>query len=440
MKNKKQVLRREFVKKSSLAAGAFMTAPLVSKGYGFQNSSDDMIKVSLVGCGGRGSGAATQALKAADNVKLVAMCDAFQDQIDKSLTNIKKAADADRVDVPKERQFVGFDGYKKAIELCDVIILTTPPGFRPMHFAEAVKQGKHVFMEKPLATDAAGIRSVLKTAQEAKQKKLNVVVGLQRHYQTKYRMLMDMVHDGKIGDITSGQVYWNGAGVWVRPREDQQTEMEYQMRNWYYFNWLCGDHIVEQHIHNLDVMNWAKQAYPISAQGMGGRQVRTGKDHGEIYDHHYVEFRYADGSIMNSQCRHIKNCWNKVNETLTGTKGTVNFGEGLLKTHKGKTLLKHDDTNDPNPYQVEHDKLFAAINGGKYEFDDTENGAKSTMTAIMGRMATYGGKMLTWEEALNSEVLLIPEDQTWTWDAAPPTKPDKYGNYKIAEPGSTMVV
>jgi predicted dehydrogenase len=430
--------RRDFMKHSSLAAGALMASPLIASGYGFQNSVNDEIKIALVGCGGRGSGAATQALKAAPNVRLVAMCDAFEDRLKESLNSIKQAVPGDRVDVPADRQFVGFDGYKQAIALCDVIILTTPPAFRPMHFAEAIKQDKHVFMEKPVSTDAAGIRSVLKTAEEAKRKKLNVVVGLQRHYQAKYKELMAMVHKGKIGDITSGQVYWNSAGVWVRPREAQQTEMEYQMRNWYYFTWLCGDHIVEQHIHNLDVMNWAKQSYPVKAQGMGGREVRKGKEHGQIFDHHFVEFTYADGSIMNSQCRHIKNCWNQVNETIVGTKGKVDFGAGLMTSHKGKVLLKHDDTNDLNPYQVEHNELFAAINNGEYKFADADNGAKSTMTSIFGRMATYSGQILTWDEAINSKDDLIPS--SFSWNDMPPAKPDANGDYVVAVPGSTSVV
>lgn len=249
---------------------------------------------------------------------------------------------------------------------------------------------------------------------------------------------MDLVHDGKIGDITSAQAYWNSAGVWVRPRVAGQTEMEYQMRNWYYFNWLCGDHINEQHIHNIDVINWAKQATPVSAQGMGGRQVRTGKEYGEIYDHHYVEFTYADGSIMNSQCRHIKNCWDEVNEKLTGTKGTVDFGEGSVMGYNGKSILKYDDKNDPNPYQVEHDMLFDAIAKGEYKFDNAEYGATSTMTAILGRMATYSGKMIKWDEALNSKISIMPKE--YAWDANPPVLPNNEGFYPIPMPGSTEVI
>ncbi len=438
MINKKSLERRSFVKQSTLATGAVVLTPMVKNEYGFQSSVDETIKVSLIGCGGRGTGAAVQALKASKNVQLVALCDAFMDRVEDSLKNIQKVIGDGRADVLPEHQFDGFDGYKKAIELCDVVILTTPPGFRPMHFKEAVEKGKHVFMEKPVATDAPGIRSVLETAKQARLKKLNVVVGLQRQYQDKYLQLVDRIHKGKIGDIVAAQAYWNGAGVWVRPREAGQTEMEYQMRNWYYFNWLCGDHIVEQHIHNLDVVNWVKQGYPVKAQGMGGREVRKGPDHGQIFDHHYVEFEYADGTIMNSQCRHIKNCWSQVNEVVIGTKGKVNFGPGLMSGKGGKVIYQHDENGDPNPYQVEHDLLFAAIESGEYKYADTENGAKSTMTSILGRMATYSGKMVTWDEAIGSDVSLMP--QQYAWDAIPPVVPDSSGNYPIPVPGATNVV
>src|SRR6186713_1623674 len=280
--------RREFIKQSSLIAGGLLAAPLVSNA-GYFNSVDDTIKIAVIGCGGRGTGAAMQALLTKQNVKLVAMADAFRDRLDecyKALTsedneegNVKA-----KVAVTEATKFVGFDAYLKAIPLADVVILTTPPGFRPIHFEEAIKQGKHVFMEKPVATDPAGVKKVLETAVIAKQKKLNVVVGLQRHYQNSYRELFKRKE--MIGDITSAQAWWNNDGVWVRPRKPEQTEMEYQMRNWYYFNWLCGDHITEQHIHNLDVINWALDAYPTQAQGMGGREVRKGKEYGEIFDHH----------------------------------------------------------------------------------------------------------------------------------------------------------
>ena len=252
--------RREFLKASALVAGGVIMSN--SAWAGAFTSVNDTIKIALVGCGDRGTGAAFQALSTKFNIKLVAMADAFQDRLDNSYKLLTEKFGA-KIDVPKERQFVGFDGYQKAIALADVVLLVTPPGFRPTHFEEAVKQGKHVFMEKPVAVDSPGIRKVLAAAELAKQKKLNVVVGLQRRYQTNYRETIKRIQDGAIGDVYSGQVYWNSGGVWVKPRTANQTEMEYQMRNWYYFNWLCGDHIVEQHVHNIDVANWIKNDYPV---------------------------------------------------------------------------------------------------------------------------------------------------------------------------------
>ena len=412
-------------------------------------SSNDEIKIGLIGCGGRGTGAASQALSTSQNVKLVAMADAFSDRLEDSLTNLTDP-DADyaetlagRIDVPEERRFVGFDAYKEVIALCDVVLIATPPGFRPSHFEAAVAADKHVFMEKPVATDAVGVRRVLAAAEQAKAKKLNVVVGLQRHYQTEYREWMDRIHNGMIGDLTTARVYWNSSGVWVRDRAGLEetagrplTEMEYQMRNWYYFNWLCGDHITEQHIHNLDVGNWGFNALPVRAQGQGGRLVRTGKDHGEIFDHHYVEYEYADGRRMISQCRHMPNTANKVTEAFHGTNGMAP-APGQLISSSGHTLFQHMGKDDPNPYQVEHDELFAAIAGGEYKYADAENGANATMTAIIGRMATYSGQVIEWDEAIASELSIMPE--TYAWDAEPPVLPGPDGTYPIPVPGTTQV-
>ncbi|MCB9267888.1 MAG: Gfo/Idh/MocA family oxidoreductase, partial [Lewinellaceae bacterium] len=396
----------------------------------------------LVGCGGRGTGAAVQALLSGQNVRLVAMADAFRDRLDDSLKQIEAELEnnelpASRLDVAEEHKFSGFEGYQKVIPLCDVVILATPPGFRPIHFEAAVRAGKHIFMEKPVAVDAPGVRRVLKAAEEAKKKQLNVVVGLQRHYEKKYLRWMEMLHEGVIGDIVTAHVYWNSGGVWVRPRQEGQTEMEYQMRNWYYFNWLCGDHINEQHIHNLDVGNWAKQAYPVKAHGMGGRLVRTGKEYGEIFDHHTVEYEFADGSRMFSQCRHMKDTYYQVTESFQGTNGSAPE-PGVIQTPSGYVLLDHDGRKDPNPYQVEHDLLFDAIAKGEYRYADAENAAKSTMTAIMGRMATYSGQLIEWDAALNSELSLMPE--RYAWDAEPPVLPDENGLYPVAVPGETKVL
>ncbi len=432
--------RREFVKTAGLASGAILTAPLMSNANFFSGASD-VIKVALIGCGGRGTGAAVQALRSKQNVKLVAMADAFKDRIDSAykaitgdLTEAGISGDITKmIDVPEERKFVGFDAYKQAIALADVVILTTPPGFRPIHFEEAVNQNKHIFMEKPVATDPEGIKKVLAAAAVAKSKKLNVVVGLQRHYQNSYRELFK--RKDMIGEITSAQAWWNNDGVWVNQRKEGQSEMEYQMRNWYYFNWLCGDHITEQHIHNIDVVNWFKGAYPVKAQGMGGREVRKGKDNGEIFDHHYVEFHYADGSILNSQCRHIKNTMSKVDELIIGTKGKIFCGAANIRDHKGGLLYQFDRKTENDPYQSEHDELFAAIARGEYKFADAENGAKSTMTSILGRMATYSGKLVEWDKALNCGLNLQPT--AYTWDTLPKSLPDANGQYKIAVPGVT---
>ena len=443
----KSLNRRSFVKRTAAATGAgiLLTNEIKAKVY---IDGDDAIKIGLIGCGGRGTGAVTQALRSGQNVKLVAMADAFKDNLETCYSRINDPEFKDwssektidlrsKIDVPEEHKFDGFDGYKKVIDLCDVVLIATPPGFRPIHFEAAVQAGKHVFMEKPLAVDGPGVRKVLKAAEIAKQKKLNVVVGLQRHYQKIYTEWMDRIHNGVIGDIVTSRVYWNSAGVWVRERKPEQSEMHYQMRNWYYFNWLCGDHINEQHIHNLDVGNWAKQATPVRAMGMGGREVRDGMDHGEIFDHHFIEYEYADGSRMFSQCRHIEGCASRVSEAFHGTNGSAPK-PGVLKTQSGYTIMNHDDENDPNPYQYEHDVLFEAIANGEYKFADAENGAEATMTAILGRMATYSGKIIEWDDALNSNIDLSPA--RYAWDADPPVMPDANGKYKIAVPGQTKAV
>jgi predicted dehydrogenase len=433
--NANQNSRRDFMKQASLIAGGSMMMPAFAKANYF-SGADDVIKVALVGCGGRGTGAAMQALLSKQNVRLVAVADAFRDRIDECLSILKEEEVKEKVVVPEENKFTGFDAYKKAIPLADVVILTTPPGFRPAHFEEAVKAGKHVFMEKPVATDPVGIQKVLAAAEVAKQKKLNVVVGLQRRYQNSYRELFKKKN--LIGDITSAQAWWNNDGVWVKNRQPNQTEMEYQMRNWYYFTWICGDHIVEQHIHNIDVVNWFKGAYPVKAQGMGGREVRKGKDHGEIFDHHYVEFEYADGSILNSQCRHIPGTMSKVDELIVGTKGKIYCGSGKITDASGKALFQFDRSTENNPYQQEHDELFAAIAKGEYKFHDAENGAKATLTAILGRMATYSGQVITWDQALNSTLNLQPKNLDFS--ATPPLVPNQEGNYPIPIPGVTKYV
>lgn len=432
--------RRTFVKNTALLSTSLLL-PTMEIGAMANVFNEKKLKIALVGCGGRGSGAADQAIQADDNVELVAMADAFKDRLDNSYNGLsEKYKGTGKIKVKDKHKFTGFDAYKKAMDLADVVILATPPGFRPYHFAYAIENGKHVFMEKPLATDVPGIRKVLEMAKVAQEKKLNVVVGLQRHYQENYLKTLEKVREGAIGKIVSGQVYWNSAGVWVRPRKPEYTELEYQMRNWYYFNWLCGDHILEQHIHNIDVANWFIGEYPISAQGMGGRQVRTGIDHGEIFDHHFVEFTYPSGAVISSQCRHQPKTWSKVGETFQGTHGSVrtpDAGKAKIFDLEGNETFTFENSKGHNPYQVEHDRLFESIRNGDV-ISDTENGAKSTMSAILGRMATYSGKMITWDEAMKSDLPLVPE--IMDWNSTPPTLPDADGKYAIPTPGVTKVI
>ncbi len=443
------VTRRSFLSTASkAAAGGALLATLPVERFALGASPGEPLKIALIGCGGRGSGAANQALSTQGEVKLIAMADAFRDRLDSSFNNLQKQH-KDRVDVPDDHKFVGFDAYKHAIDLADVVILATPPGFRPIHFEEAVKQGKHIFMEKPVATDAPGVRKVLAAAQEAKKKNLKVGVGLQRHHQKGYIETIKRLQDGAIGDLVSLRAYWNGSGVWVRPRKPGQTEMEYQMRNWYYFNWLCGDHITEQHIHNLDVINWLKNGHPVRAQGMGGRQVRKADfktdqtpitidphtlDYGQIFDHHFVEFEYADGSRLFSQCRHIAGCWDSVSEHVQGTKGSSDISRFTIS---GPNAWRHRNQGDKNPYQQEHDDLFAAIRDDK-PYNEAEYGAISTMTSIFGRMATYSGKMIEWDDAINSDISIMPKE--YAWDAQPPVVPDVNGIYPVPVPGKTDTV
>lgn len=444
--------RRNFLKSTAAAAAVGSTVPMNLASGAFA-AADETIKIGLVGCGGRGSKACVQALSTAGPVKLVAMGDAFGDQLDKSLQRITKATEKDPtalVDVADENKFVGFDAYKKVVDSgIDVLVTATPPGFRPMMFDYAVEKGKHVFMEKPVATDAPGVRTVMAAAKKAQEKNLKVGVGLQRRHRNSYLELLGRVADGDIGDLTHMRVYWNGGGVWEprKGRDEVATEMEYQMRNWYYYTWLCGDHIDEQHIHNIDVGNWimsvltdGEQDHPASARGMGGREVRTAPRYGEIFDHFSVEYTFPKGMKMYSQCRHIRNCWNSVSEALHGTKGTLNLtdgGKNSIDWADGSTEKWRGKIDDA--YQVEHDDLFAAIRSDT-PYNEAEYGAKSTMTAILGRMATYGGKEVSWDDAYNSDISLLPKQLAW--DADPPVLPDPNNDmrYPIPVPGVTKVV
>lgn len=425
--------RRDFLKTTAAIAGGTVLSsmPIV----GAFAAGSDVIKVALIGCGGRGTGATFDALSSGFNIKVVALADAFKDNLDSTYKTLKDKWQ-DKIDVSDQHKFVGFDAYKEAIKLADVVILATPPGFRPMHFEEAVRQVKHVFMEKPVAVDIPGIRKVLAAAEIAKKKKLNVVVGLQRRYQTNYREAIKRIHDGAIGDVVAGQVYWNSGGVWVRPRKPGQTEMDYQMRNWYYFNWLCGDHIVEQHVHNIDIANWVKGAYPVRIQGTGSRAHRTGKEYGEIYDNFALELTYPDNSVVYSQCAHFEGVTNRVDEQFQATKGRAYLsanGQAVLWDAKGNEIYRHDPKGNPNPYQQEHKELFEAISKGEYKFDNAEYGAYSTLTGIIGRIACYTGKVIKWDAALKSDIDIMPAN--YAWDALPKVLPKEDGSYPVAIPG-----
>jgi len=426
--------RRAFLKTSASAVAG--SAIIGSAGFVPANhvAGRDVIRIGLIGCGGRGTGAATQAMNTEGSTELVAMADAFGDRLESCLDECTKAH-KEKVKVPKENQFVGFDAYKGVMASdADLIILATPPGFRPLHFEAAVNANKHVFMEKPVASDPAGIRRVLAANEIAKAKNLAVQVGLQRHHEPMYKQTMERLKDGAIGDINFARAYWNNEGVWTRPRQPNQTELEYQMRNWYYFNWLCGDHINEQHIHNIDVINWLFDDFPIKAQGQGGRQVRTGKEHGEIYDHHFVEFTYGNNATMLSQCRHQPGCWNAVSEHAHGSKGSCEISRGRIFDLDGKETWRAGQ--NVNGWQQEHHDLFADLRAGKIP-NEAEYGAKSTMTAILGRMATYTGREITWDQAINSTMNLADFDALATFGDEAPVQPNEDMTYNIMQPGKS---
>jgi predicted dehydrogenase len=423
---------------SLLVAGSAIAANQVQIARGAHAFGSDTIKIGLVGCGGRGTGAAVQAMNTmGGEVKLTAMADAFADRLQQGLRGIT-SRHKEKVDVPQDRQFVGLNAFQDLLQTdCDMVILATPPGFRPLHFEAAVKAGKHIFAEKPVAVDAAGVRKFLAANEEAKQKGLAVAIGLQRRHERKYMETVKAIQDGAIGDIVLARAYWNGRKPWFRNRQEGQTEMEYQMRNWYNFLWVCGDHIVEQHIHNIDVINWIKNDYPATAQGQGGCMLRE-KEFGEIYDHHFVEFTYGDGTVMLSQCRHQPDTWQSVSEHVHGTKGRADVSGSKIYDADGKMI--HNFANlGGDGHQQEHHDLFADLRAGKMP-QEGEWGAKSTMTAIFGRMATYSGQMLKWDQCLNSEVVESPVEKYTSFQDEPPHKPDADGWYALPIPGKYKVV
>ncbi|HUU18597.1 MAG TPA: Gfo/Idh/MocA family oxidoreductase [Sedimentisphaerales bacterium] len=427
--------RRDFVKAAAAASFAGVSPVLTGK---IRAAGSDILKVGLIGCGGRGTGAATQALMGVDkSVRLWAMADLFQDKLDASYNMLSKGAKgrydrvdfeglAGQMDVPERRRFVGFDAYQGLIDSgVDMVILATPPHFRPEHFEAAVKAGKHVFMEKPAAVDPVGIRRVISAAKLAEEKGLSVVAGTQRRHQLHYIEILKRIHNGAIGEIVAAQCYWNGGGgSLTRKKPEGMSDMEWQCRRWYYFCWLCGDHIAEQHVHNIDIMNWALQGHPVSAMGVGGRAVREG---GNIWDHFAVEFEYPGGVRVLSMCRQIPRCTDRVSERIVGTKGFA-YIDGSHGFIKGES--SYEGPASPNPYVQEHVDLIQSIRKGA-GLNEGVQVAESTMCAIMGRMSAYTGRALKWDWAMKASKLDLSPEKYEFGDL--PVRP-------VAVPGKTMLI
>jgi myo-inositol 2-dehydrogenase / D-chiro-inositol 1-dehydrogenase len=422
--------RRDFLKKTSVTASAGLA---LSSGLArsVHAAGSDEIKFVVVGLGGRGTGAAEQIMNAPGKTKMVAVADAFQDNATRSLKQLSRSH-KDKVAVTEDKIFTGLDAYKKAIDVeCDLVVIATPPGYKPQQFEYAVNKGKHVFMEKPVASDAPGVRRVLKSVEESKKKNLMVAIGLQRRHEPNYIETIKRIHDGAIGDVICTRVYWNGGGIWHRGRKPNQTEMEYQTNNWYHFNWLSGDQICEQHIHNLDVGCWLKGAYPVECNGMGGNGQRMGGNThlSQIFDHTFCEYTFADGTKMYSQGRHLEGGWSNVSEFAHGTKGVADPSSYI----KGENSWKFEGKG-VNGHQQEQLDLVEALLAGQI-YNEGEYGAKSTFTAILGREACYSGKIVKWDELLEKGRDLCPGIDDYTMESAPPTMPDENGKYPVPVPG-----
>ena len=427
-----------------MAAAAGATASRLSIARNAHAAGTEVIRIGFIGCGGRGTGACRDALSTKGPVKLVAVGDLFADRLENSLKNLLKMPGVgERIDVKDDMKFLGFDAYQQVIDAgVDLVLVTTPPHFHPLHYAAAVKAGKHVFMEKPCCVDAPGYRSLLATNEEAKQKGLSVGVGLQRHHQRNYLEGIQKIRHGAVGDIQFIRTYFNmpGAGPSDKGKPDKMSEMEYQIRRWTVFCWLSGDHLVEQAVHEIDIANWMLDSHPRQANGMGGRQVRTGRGNGDIWDHHCIEFEHAGGARHFCQARQQPGAWPHVSDNVHGTKGVLTLGSGPYGL--GDTGSHHPDSAadrggnySDTPYQREHDDLLASILGSGPHVFEGDYGATSSMTAVLGRMATYSGKVVTWEEAVKSQLSLSPPQ--YSLQANPPAMPDASGNYPIAMPGTT---
>jgi predicted dehydrogenase len=423
--SRRQVLRAAAAVAAG-GAGALLLDPLIARSANV--AGNETLKVGLIGAGGRGTGAAREALAADKYAKLHAVADAFQDHIDVAMEALRKTEQAAQVDVPRDRQFAGFDAYKAVLESCDVVLLATPPHFRPMHLKAAVEAGKHVFAEKPVAVDAPGVRSVLATCELAKQKRLSVVSGLCLRYSFAYQQAFARVHDGAIGDIVTLQANDFRGPIWAKQRKPDWTDMQWHMRNWYYYTWLSGDFNVEQHVHNLDVCSWAMNGlYPVKALGMGGRQVRTAENFGNIYDHFSVIYEYDNEqkTRLFAQTRQMEKVKSDLTTRVVGTKGAATLASRRSEI-TGQNPWKYDGELN-NVYETEHRELFTSIRDGK-PINNGEYMSKSTLLAIMGRMSAYTGQEITWDMAMKSKEDLSPK--AYTWDAEPPKS-------EVAMPGVT---
>jgi predicted dehydrogenase len=397
--------RRTFLQTSAAALSASLAPSALTAAA---RRDDPVIRIGVIGCGGRGTGAATDALAAHPYARIAAMADLVPDRLASSRGHLSGDDEiAERVAVGDADAYAGFDAYKRLLDRKDIdsVIIAGPPGFRPAQIEAAIDAGKHVFMEKPVAVDPVGVRRVLAAAAKAEEKKLCMVAGTQRRHERSYRELMKRIADGDIGKVVSARCYWNQGGLWVHARKPEYSDMEWQCRNWLYFTWLSGDHIVEQHIHNLDVVNWAMGGPPSKVSGVGGRQVRTGPEYGHIYDHFGLEYEYPNGASALSMCRQIDGCPSRVEEVIVGTEGTSTSRPGFARID-GKKPWRFEGDN-PNPYVQEHVALLGAIAEGR-TVNEGKRVAESTLTAIMGRLAAYTGQSITWEQAMASQLDLTP--------------------------------
>ena len=433
--------RRQFLETSGKAvAGAALASAIATPGYA---AEDNTIKIALVGCGGRGSGAALQALSTKGPTKLWAMADFFEHRLQSSLGSLRQQKEK-QIDVPQERQFIGLDGYKKAIDSLDkgdVVLLTTPPAFRPIHLEYAVQKGINVFMEKSFGVDAPGVRRVLKAGEEATRKNLKIAGGLMSRHNQPLEEAVKLIHDGMIGDVLTLWAYRMHGPVGLGGRQPGTKELAFQIANYSCFTWLNGSFLLDWLIHNIDVCCWIKQSWPVSVQGMGGRQVR--KEGDQLFDHYMAEYTFEDGTRLVAQGRHMNKCYDFFGSKVQGTKGCAILGENIPvpRIFKGQkptaeNLLWQSKGPHGDAYQIEHDLFFDAIRNDK-PYNEAERCAKTCLTAIMGRMAVESGQEMKWEQALNSDLVLAPGLENLTMDSPAPVMPDATGHYPIAMPGQT---